>query len=322
MYETVYWIEHVLRSIFPERRVRQIAPLAGGLRNTNLKVTFGSGEAPVVLRIYRGDAEVCRKETAVLRLVRPTVPVPDVLHSEPLGLDGSPPFVILEFIDGVNFRELKRSQQLSAIQQAATSIGQILATIGRFQFDKPGRLLGTTDGIAVGAPYVAGPDPIPTILDTFLDSTTLHQRLDGFVLKQLHDFIWSWAPLLPDLSSERHLVHSDFGNRNTLLHEVGGRWAVAAVLDWEFAFSGSQLLDVGNFLRYENDAAPLREPFFSRAYVENGGVLPDNWRKISRVIDVTALVECLTHEYLPDDVVSEILGLISETLRECHPDNI
>ena len=319
MNETTYWIERVLQSIFPERRVLQIAPLSGGLRNTNLKVTFGSGEAPVVFRVYRGDAEVCRKEAAVLRLVRASVPVPDVVHSEPLGLDGSPPFVILEFIDGLSFQEFKRSHELSAIHQAATSIGQTLATIGRYQFDKPGRLMGTAEGIAVGAPYVAGPDPIPTILDTFLDSPTLHQRVNGFVLKQLHDFTWSWAPFLPDLSSERHLVHSDFGNRNTLLHEVGGQWTVAAVLDWEFAFSGSQLLDVGNFLRYENDAAPLREPYFSRAYVENGGVLPDNWRNVSRVIDLTALVECLTHEYLPDDVASEILGLIDRTLHECRP---
>ena len=30
-----------------------------------------------------------------------------------------------------------------------------------------------------------------------------------------------------------------------------GRWAVAAVLDWEFAVSGSPLADVGHFLRYE-----------------------------------------------------------------------
>lgn len=63
-------------------------------------------------------------------------------------------------------------------------------------------------------------------------------------------------------------------------------WAVAAILDWELAFSGSPLLDVGHFLRYELDATPLREPHFSRAF---------------------------THDELPSDVEAELFALINAT---------
>jgi hypothetical protein len=91
-------------------------------------------------------------------------------------------------------------------------------------------------------------------------------------------------------------------------------WVVAAILDWELAFSGSPLLDVGNFLRYELDASPLREPYFSRAFVEHGGHLPDNWKFIVKIIDLTGLVECLTHDELPSDVESELFALIDATL--------
>jgi hypothetical protein len=48
------------------------------------------------------------------------------------------------------------------------------------------------------------------------------------------------------------------------------------VLDWEFAFLGSPLLDVGHFLRYERAARPLREPHLSRGFLEDGGKLPED----------------------------------------------
>ena len=89
------------------------------------------------------------------------------------------------------------------------------------------------------------------------------------------------------------------------------------MLDWEFSLSGSPLLDVGHFLRYDRGDVSLREPSFSRAFVEFGGVLPADWRRISQVLDLTGLVHCLTHRQLPDDVTCEILQLIKSTLESC-----
>jgi fructokinase len=111
-------------------------------------------------------------------------------------------------------------------------------------------------------------------------------------------------------------VHGDFGNRNILVREENGKWVVAAVVDWEFAFSGPPLLDVGNFLRYELRSQPLREPHFSKAFVEYGGVLPDNWRDLVRVVDLTGLVELLTHDELPADLEVELLELIKATVED------
>jgi aminoglycoside phosphotransferase (APT) family kinase protein len=300
---------------FRDLEVSATSLLSGGLINTNIKVEFESHQPPVVLRIYRGDAATCLKESAVLQLVRPTVPVPAVIHAEPNGVAGSPPFSILEFVDGVTFQQLKRTNDLEAIHQAAASVGEASARIGKFQFPKPGRLEMDND-LSVGGRYVEGPDPIPRLLESFLESKLLQQRIDVSLQQQLHNFIWSWADRLRTFDNDSHLVHCDFGNRNILVDCVNGRWQVAAVLDWEFALSGSPLLDVGNFLRYEPEDTPLREPYFSRAFVESGGCLPDDWRQVCRVIDLTALVECLTHDHLPAGVADEILGLINSTLRD------
>lgn len=296
---------------------QMIEILSGGLINTNIKIEFGSSDSPVVLRLYRGDAEVCLKETAVLRLVGSTVPVPKVIHVEPNGIAGSRPFSILEFVNGITFQELRRTNDLEAIQQAAASAGETLARIGKFQFPSPGRLQVEND-LTVGPPYMNGPDPIPRLLDSFLESAQLQKRTDASLQQQVHDYIWSWADRLREFDNDSQLVHCDFGNRNILVDCVNGRWQVVAVLDWEFALSGSPLLDIGHFLRYETNERPLREPYFSRAFVEAGGFLPDEWRRISRVLDLSGLIHCLTHEQLPDNVAVEILQLIMSTLKSCE----
>jgi hypothetical protein len=74
------------------------------------------------------------------------------------------------------------------------------------------------------------------------------------------------------------------------------------------------MMDVGHFLRYDY-LTSLREPHFSRAFVEHGGHLPDDWERIVRVLDLTGLVECLTHKQLPAEVQAEIVQLIQATLK-------
>lgn len=72
---------------------------------------------------------------------------------------------------------------------------------------------------------------------------------------------------------------------------------------------------MGHFLRYEPADQHLREPHFSRAFVEHGGQLPDNWQQVVKLIDLTGLVECLTHDDLPADVQKELFELIAATLN-------
>lgn len=341
---------------FPRRSVEGFEELSGGLCNTNLKVHFASTYKPVVLRIYRRRPSACAKEVALLRMLRPQVPVPEVFHaqeslggSEAMGseaIDG--PFAILEYIEGLTFQQLKRTKDLQAIQEASYSVGQTLAAIGRYQFEKPGRLFVETNpsgravvelasggsgyaeqgdgGLEVGAAYIEGQDPIPRLLDTFLASEELERRTGPDLAHRLHEFVWSWAPRLRELEDElnlgRSLVHSDFGARNILVRKTGtegGKWVVAGVIDWEFAFSGSPLIDVANFLRYERRASPLREPHFSQGFVEHGGKLPRDWRHVVRVIDLTALCEMLTRDEKLDHIVIELLDLIQATLADRDP---
>lgn len=307
-------LEHIVRAAFPHRRAVSAEPLAGGLRNANFKVALDGAPGTVVLRIYEHDRSLCQKEIDIFRLLGGTVPVPEVLHAEPGGMDEVPPFTFSRFVEALSFHELKRTGDREAIAQAARSAGETLASIGRRRFARAGWL---GPGPAVGAPLLEGRDPLPRFLDLCLAHPLFQQRVPADRRGPVHDLAWRWAPRLAALEDDPRLVHGDFNRRNLLVRPENGRWQVAAVLDWEFAIAGSPLADLGSFLRYEKAHAPLAEPHFSEGYRAAGGELPDDWRPLARLLSLAAICESLTHEDLPAPIAEELVQLL---VAHCGPE--
>jgi len=313
------WVRSEPRRLLPERLLDHCAiprsrvltvESAGGLRNANFRIQLDAPSEWVIVRIYEHDVSICRKELDLLNLIRTSIPVPEVIHAEPEGWNNVPPFAIFRYVDGVTFREVKRGGDAGAIAPAARSIGRTLAAVHRMTFAKPGWL---GPGPLVGDPLLEGCDAAPRFIATCLESENCRQRMDADLRKKILDLVWSHAAELAGIEQERRLVHGDFGKQNVLVRCVSGSWAVAAVLDWEFAISGSPLVDVGHFLRYERHARPLVEPHFSQGYCEAGGVLPSGWRWLARVVDLIALCESLTHDDLTGDVERELVDLVRAT---------
>jgi aminoglycoside phosphotransferase (APT) family kinase protein len=305
-------LDALLATVFPARRIVVAEALAQGLCNFNYKIVFDSG-APVVVRVYGRDPTACEKEVDLLRHVGDQVPVPEVLEAYPNGLGDIGPFLVTRFVEGITFRRLRATRDATAVAEAAGAIGETLARIGRFEFDRRG-LLGA--GPSVDGPFRNGPDAVPELVDECLESPVLRARLGEPTCEEVRCAVWARASDLGQLESECRLVHRDFNSRNTLVRYEGGRWRVAAVLDWEYAVSGSPLVDVGSFLRYERRANPSREPDFSRGYVNAGGQLPDGWWKLARVVDVASLCEILTEPAVPNSVVREVAELVRATADE------
>jgi hypothetical protein len=155
-------LERIILIAFPRSRQFASEPLGDGLRNTNIKLYLDAPPEPVVLRIYEHDPSLCQKELDLMRLVCGAVTVPEVIYAAPAGWEDLPPFIIARWIDGISFRDLKRSGDAEAIAQAARAAGEILAGIGRFSFPKPGWL---SSGPSVGAPLLDGVNPIPRFID-------------------------------------------------------------------------------------------------------------------------------------------------------------
>jgi aminoglycoside phosphotransferase (APT) family kinase protein len=147
----------------------------------------------------------------------------------------------------------------------------------------------------------------------------LQLRMPADLRKRVAALVWSAASELAILDRQSCLVHGDFGKRNLLVRNDGRRWSVAGVLDWEFAISGAPLADLGHFLRYERSSRPLAEPHFSNGYLHRGGQLPEEWRRLARLVDLTGLCESLTHQHLPDDVTRELVELVRATVEHRDP---
>ena len=320
-------VQQIVRIVLPHRSVVGIERFRDGFRNANFKVQLDSAPDMVVLRLYEHDPSLCQKELDIFHLVRDSVPVPCILYAEPAGTADLPPFMLLEYVQGIGFRELKRNGGREAVAQAAYSAGQTLAAIGRITFAKSGWLAPAgsperagvaragVEGPTVTNALTEGPDPLPRFVDQCLASGNLQRRLDADLRESIHRLFWQRAEQLARLDNEACLVHCDFGKRNLLMREVAGKWSVAAVLDWEFAVAGSPLIDVGHFLRYERNAQPLLEPHFSTGFQQAGGKLPGDWRRLSRIIDLSALCESLTHDDLPQPVEAELIELARATVE-------
>jgi aminoglycoside phosphotransferase (APT) family kinase protein len=306
----------LLAQVLPGRRIVAIELLSGGLVNANFKIHLDSLNDTLVLRFYTRDPTACQKEVDIYQLVRRTVPVPEVLHAEPNSVEEFGPFVLLRYVEGVPFRELRRTSDAHAVAGAAYEIGKTLAAIGHYQFAETGWF---DPKLEIGGQFIEGPDSVPRFCDACLASPNFLRRAGDDLAGRVHDFAWGWSSRLHWLDDEHSLVHSDFGSRNVLVRPVDGRWGVAAVIDWEFAFSGSPLFDVGNFLRYERIKRPLAEPHFSRGFLAGGGTLREDWRQLARVIDLTALCEHLTRAELPEDVEGELLDLVQATIENRDP---
>jgi aminoglycoside phosphotransferase (APT) family kinase protein len=312
-------IAHILSRALPGHALKSFEPLSGGVINAMYRLCAESLQEAFVLRVYARDPSACQKEVDLHQLVSGRVPVPEILYANPRAEAGVGPHILMRWIEGQTFRQIKSRKDPREMAEAAHAIGETLAQIGSFQFPRAGRI---GPGLEIGAPLAEGPDPVPTFIESCLESPEMARRLDARHRHRLRGFIWDWAKRLAAIDEERSLVHSDYGSPNILLNQllnpVNGRWKVAAVLDWEFAFAGSPLYDVGHSLRYDRRTPPLMEPHLAAGFREGGGELPENWRDLARVLDLTALCDTLTRPDLPEGVVAELVELVVETMLESH----
>jgi aminoglycoside phosphotransferase (APT) family kinase protein len=302
------------------RSIVEVEPLAGGIMNWNYRIRLSGSAERFVLRFYDRMPQSCAKEVRILSTVRDDVPVPRVLFAEPApaprGPGDFPPFCLLEFIDGISLRELRRRGEVAGVAEASYDAGRLLPRLMRHRFPRTGilstemavehgpfadgSLLGIIDHVAASPVFAARVD------------AALRARIESFV--RAHEGLSAWPSPADAGAGRATLAHGDFNSPNILVRQEGGHWTVAAILDWEFAFAGSILVDIGNMLRYERPGQPRYEPHFSRGLADAGVDLPDDWFLRARLADLPALCELLTREDVPDAVVAELKDLIGETV--------
>ncbi|MCY1021673.1 phosphotransferase family protein [Pyxidicoccus sp. MSG2] len=257
-----------LRALDREEILQRIGPtdepcelLSGGHANVNMRI--GTGR---VLRVYRRDTGTLRKEQALLGLGWKSFRVPAVLAS---GED----FLLLEYVPHA---------PLQGSAAHGEALGLALAEVHARGFSEAGLLGPTLDVVTpFHDVFAAFHDHLRSQLDALEPTlrSELYTPLSGFIERHAES-LRAWA-------GGAVLLHGDFKASN--LHDT--KTGLPLVLDWEFAYAGPALLDVGQLLRW---APP--EPFveaFAASYQEHGGHLPEDWRRQAEVLDLFNLVGLL-----------------------------
>ena len=94
-----------------------------------------------------------------------------------------------------------------------------------------------------------------------------------------------------------------------LLAEEGG-WRISGLIDWEAAFSGSLIWDLGSLFRYGRRYSETFRQRFERGYRDAGGALPEDWLRTARLLDAARLVATLNEERELPVVFAECRKLI------------
>ena len=290
--------------------VTSVEPLDGGIMNWTYAVRLSGLGEQVVLRFYDRTPEACAKEVRILALVRDEVPVPRVLHANLTGMNGYPPFCMLEFIDGISLRELRRRGDTKGVADASYDAGRLRPLLSRHRFGRSGVLSGDLE--VHETPFAGS---LVEVVELFGLSPLFRQRVAPALRARILELARATAGRLHSSDDEVSLVHGDFNSPNILVRQEQGRWRVAAILDWEFAFAGSMLCDVGNMLRYERPDHSRYEPHFSRGLIDGGWHAPDDWFMRARLADLPALCELLGRDDVPDAIVAELCDLVDATTR-------
>lgn len=291
----------VLKDVLPGQAVSRVDPFREGVTNCTYKITFAA-HPPVVLRFYR-DSRSFEAEVLALRGLHEAAPAPALLHVDATGSRGIPPFVVLEHIEGVTFREFRRSANASTISDVAYEIGRTLASLHA--------AVPATSGMPARQP---APGDLPMLMAEMQRSPVLLGRIGSEISEGANGLVAKRQYELEKLQA--CFTHGDFNNRNVLVRYEGGEWRLAAIVDWECAGSAPALYDIARFLQYESRSSPSREPGFSQGYVAGGGVLPADWWSLARTVNLFFQCQLLSDPDLPMDIVQEVKTLVQTTISE------
>ncbi|GAB6903912.1 phosphotransferase family protein [Kineosporia succinea] len=298
--------------VLPGEQVVEARPLEGGVNHEMVAVSVLSGDRYVVRRYRRHNP--CALELALAQRLAGVVPSVEVVGADLTGEASGEPTLVYRYVDGEPLDLVLDRQSRSTAAESETlgrSVGQVLAQFAAVGFAAPGAFREGSlepDGTDVLI------DPLDAV-DRALAAGHAARVLTGREQRDLLALALASTHRVDSVAGARQLVHMDFNPKNLVVHRVHGRWEVAAVLDWEFAFSGSPLTDVGNMLRFSENYPREYVAGFHDGYVDAGGVLPPDWFEISRALDLFTLADILAHP--PEgDMFSRVAALVRRRLGD------
>lgn len=283
--------------------------LPGGLVNANVRVSLEDPGEDVVLRVYLRDGSAAAKEEALLARLAGTLPVPRVLGG---GLDAGTAeeaplrYLVTTWVPGVALTDVLQQGDAAAHARAGRQVGRALATLHATRYARTGFL---DDALRVVEPFDGVRATVEAFVSAAVTGGLAGRRLGRTASARLLRYLEAHGPRLDALDGRYALLHADCKPTNVRVTTEG---RLTGLLDWEFAWAGPPLFDLGQMFRWPVPDA-YRDALLA-AYREAGGHLPQRWRLLARLLDLLNLVGFLDEEGERPVRTRDVRALIEATL--------
>ena len=311
-------LRRMLHVAAPGHAVIGAAPLTSGLVNTNYRIELDGDPSPVVLRVYTREAAACAREERLLNLVAGKVPAPTVRYADPGATHCRLPWMLMSWVDGVPLPDALARMDPDEAPSLAATLGATAAAVGAFPFPAPGFF---TPDLAIAEPLDAPRAMTYNQLHHLLYDGRAGERLGAALTARLWSVVEGRVSLLDALAGRIALVHADFRDSNLLVsRKRDGAWRVAGVLDWEFAYAGPSLFDLGSLLRREATLPPGFAAQVVREYRARGGFAPLGWRQMTLLMDLMNLCGFADMEATRGAMLADVISLVAASVARLEAD--
>lgn len=281
-------IRDLVSSRLRSSEIESISLLAGGFMNSNYRIVLRDNTS-LVLRISSRRADL-KKELCVLKHVHGRVPVPAVIaehFSEPY------PCALIEFIEGTLFSDSLCSLDPEDLAKIALDTGATLQAIHAFDLGQAGFF---DENFIFNPAFENFGGSLYDYIYSNLQAGRVRERLGEELAERTLKSVRAKRDVYWSIPNSTRLIHCDYNLKNILIRRADTVWKVVGILDWEFAIAGSPLVDIGNFLRFEDELPSGFGEAFIQGYLSDSNELPSNWREVARLLDLAAMVNFLEDE--------------------------
>jgi aminoglycoside phosphotransferase (APT) family kinase protein len=305
-------VKALLSPLLKGRAITGIKRVEGGLTNSLYRVTLADKGMSLCLRVFAAGQLSWETERKILALVSASLPAPDVLLADCGRLNFSHPYLVYRWIEGITLNECRRQIPPAAFLSIAEPLGRLLATVASFSFPAiPGGVLTPAHAAS------SSMEVLLSVNEKSLQCGLARARLGSALANALWCRLEASAVRLSALDRATCLVHGDLSGRNIIVAPTNdSNWRISGLIDWEGAFSGSMLWDVGSLFRYATRYSEIFRQCFEQGYRNAGGVLPEDWWQTARFLDTTRLVATLNEERELPTVFTECRELIEAVVAE------
>ncbi|MCT4634911.1 MAG: aminoglycoside phosphotransferase family protein [Rickettsiales bacterium] len=300
-------IERMIEVAFPDKEIISSKLIAGGCANLNLIVQLKNESDPIILRVYLRDKDSVYREKRIGELLKDTVPVPEINY---IGDIENYRFAIVKFMPGIALRDLLLSDKDYNLEKIMYEVGSYTTKIASHKFTKSGFFNNKLE-IVKELPEGG--------LKEFSVSCLEHQNIKKYLGKDMISkirLLLNSIPIIKDTNI--NLVHADYDPANILVDKIDGKWKVSAILDWEFAYSGSWVNDVANILRYSHKMPDSFKLSFLRGIEDNGFKLPKDWQIIVHQYNLASMLDSMIRHDLEScpNIRQDLCELINHVVVE------